>query len=311
MPHRNRYCPYFLLILFSALGACHASEQDILSDAPSNSLHEGEGRFMYVYPYLPGQPIEVWYYLPEAYSPNTPVVMVMHGTNRDADHYRDEWLPHAMRYSFILLVPQFSRTYFPSSRQYHRGNMQDDAGRFLPERLWTFTVVDSLFLHVKHRLSLTTPTFALYGHSAGGQFVHRYALFRSSTYAHLLIAANAGWYTMPTWETDYPYGLRNSPLDTPEELAHAFKRHLIILLGEEDTDPNDPYLNTSPEAMAQGPHRFARGIKFMDTARKTADSLNLPLCWVVQTVPHVGHSNRGMSEPAAQLIFFPPEFPCP
>ncbi len=38
-----------------------------------------------------------------------------------------------------------------------------------------------------------------------------------------------------------------------------------------------------------------------------ADSLDLTFCWVLQTVPGVGHSNRGMSGPAAQLIAFPPD----
>ncbi len=168
----------------------------------------------------------------------------MHDTNCNADTHRDHWIPHARRFNFLILAPCFPERKF-SSRGDHRSNMQDENGRFQPERLWTFTVIDSIFQYVRRTLQLTVDHYALYGHSAGGQLVHRYTLFRSSTYADMLIAANAGWYTMPRWDIEYPYGLGGSPLDRVTELARAFSRRLIILLDEEDTDPNDPYLNTA------------------------------------------------------------------
>ena len=34
---------------------------------------------------------------------------------------------------------------------------------------------------------------------------------------------------------------------------------LTILLGEDDNDPNSKYLRRTPEALAQGAHRLARG----------------------------------------------------
>ncbi len=117
-------------------------------------------------------------------------------TKRNADTYRDHWIPLACRFNFLILVPRFSERQF-SSRDHHRGNMRDENGRFQPERLWIFTVIDSIFQYVRRTLQLTVDHYALYGHSAGGQFVHRYTLFRSSTYVDMLIAANAGWYTMP------------------------------------------------------------------------------------------------------------------
>lgn len=291
-----------LLYSFLLIG-CELTTPVAPSDPPE--LQPGQGIFSYTYPFLP-QPLRVWYYLPENFPPNGRIVIVLHGIKRNAHLYRDQWIPHARRFHFLVLAPRFPKQQF-SNRGYHQGNMQDDNGHFQPERYWTFTVIDSLFQFVRRALRLTTSHFALYGHSAGGQFVHRYALFRSSTYADILIAANTGWYTMPRWDVAYPYGLGGSPLDRLEELARAFQRRLIVLLGEEDTDPNDPYLNNSPEARAQGPHRLARGLNFYRTARQMADSLKLPFCWGLQTVPGIGHSNRGMSEPAAALIAFPPD----
>ncbi|SHK49550.1 hypothetical protein [Rhodothermus profundi] len=285
------------------LTGCDAT--DSLQSGEAISLAPGRGSFLYPYPFFE-QPLTVWYYLPDNFPPDGRVVIVMHGVKRNAHTYRDQWISHARRFHFLVLAPRFPAQQF-SSRGYHQGNMQDAQGRFQPERLWTFTVIDSLFQYVRRLLQLTTNRFALYGHSAGGQFVHRYALFRSSTQADLLIAANTGWYTLPRWDITYPYGLKGSPLTRVDEVARAFQRRLIVLLGEKDTDPQDPYLNNAPEARAQGPHRLARGLYFYQNARQQADSLGLPFCWGLQTVPEVGHSNRGMAGPAAQLIAFPPD----
>ena len=42
-------------------------------------------------------------------------------------------------------------------------------------------------------------------------------------------------------------------------LKAMLQRPLVVLLGTADTDPNHPELRRTPEAMVQGPHRFARG----------------------------------------------------
>src|SRR5262245_61817828 len=72
-----------------------------------------------------GRTIPVWYYLPQDAGPDAPVLFVMHGVNRDADRYRDEWLPHAKKYGFVLLVPEFSKEAFPDEA-YSFGNVLDE-----------------------------------------------------------------------------------------------------------------------------------------------------------------------------------------
>ena len=47
--------------------------------------------------------------------------------------------------------------------------------------------------------------YALYGHSAGGQFVHRYVAFADAPRMESAVAANSGWYTMPD-DGAFPYG---------------------------------------------------------------------------------------------------------
>ena len=61
--------------------------------------------------------------------------------------------------------------------------------------------------------------YHIYGRSAGGQFVHRLALFVPEARCEAAITANAGWYTVPTFAGDgFPYGLKGSAA-TPADLA--------------------------------------------------------------------------------------------
>jgi hypothetical protein len=55
--------------------------------------------------------------------------------------------------------------------------------------------------------------------------------------------------------------------------------------------------------MRQGPHRFARGHRYMETARKEAARLGVPLMWRLEIVPGVAHSGRDMAPFAARELF--------
>jgi hypothetical protein len=117
-----------------------------------------------------------------------------------------------------------------------------------------------------------------------------------------LVAANAGWYTMPDFAQDWPYGLNGSVV-TETELKTAFATPLLILLGDQDTDAKDSSLRRAPEAMLQGFHRFARGHHFFEISQAKADSLETPFRWRLRTVPGVAHDNRGMAIAAVRYLF--------
>ncbi len=90
------------------------------------------------------------------------------------------------------------------------------------------------------------------------------------------VAANAGWYTLPRKADTFPYGLDG--IDVADEtLREAFSVPLTILLGEDDNDPNSKYLRRTPEALAQGAHRLARGASYLAAAQLTAQQMNATL----------------------------------
>ena len=170
----------------------------------AEKLPSGAGRFEVAYS---GKTIPVWYYLPEQARPDTPVLVVMHGVNRDADRYRDEWLPHARKYGLLLLVPEFSKESFPAEENYNQGNTLDSQKRPLPRKQWSFSFIEPIFDAAQKATGNRSPQYFLYGHSAGAQFVHRFLYFVPSARVATAVAANAGWWTLPDPTVDFPYGL--------------------------------------------------------------------------------------------------------
>lgn len=244
-----------------------------------------------------GPRINVYVSRPVGLAPDRPVVFVMHGTNRNADEYRDQWHALALEHQFLLVVPEFNRRNFPGAGGYNLGRQQDESGQPLPKSQWSYAAIEPLFDDVVERFGMTATRYALYGHSAGAQFVHRFIYFTSQARVSQIVSANAGWYMMPDFNKAYPYGLGDSMV-TLEMLQAALRLPVTILLGEEDTDPEHPNLRTTSQAMAQGAYRLQRGQRFFDTARNQAQRLGVPLNWRVVTVPGADHDNRLMA-PAA------------
>lgn len=250
------------------------------------------------------RPLTVWYHWPPGLPETAPIVFVMHGVKRDADTYRDNWTPAAERFGFLLLCPEFSRADYPNRSAYQLGNLVDGAGAPLPRAGWTFGVIERLFDFVRETTGNASGRYHIYGHSAGGQFVHRLALFMPEARYATAIAANTGWYTMPTFDgRRFPYGLRDFP-STPEMLGRAFGNRLVLLLGEQDTDAADPFLRQSKGARRQGKNRFERGQAFYAAAREEAARLGVAFNWTLGTVPGAAHFDQLMM-PVAARAFFP------
>ena len=106
----------------------------------------------------------------------------------------------------------------------------------------------------------------------------------------LLLAA--GWYTIPDFGVDFPYGLSGSGVDD-DVLACYFERDVTVLLGDADIDTSDEDLRRSPETELQGPHRLARGQTFFRVAKATA--LDVDFNWRIRIVPGAEHSNALMT----------------
>lgn len=252
-------------------------------------LAVGAGRFEVSHR---GRSLPVWYYLPPDAAPDTPVLFVMHGVNRNADQYRDNWVPHAARHRLLIVAPEFAADAFPGDGGYALGRQEQGAA---------FTFIEPVFDAVKAATGNTSERYHMFGHSAGAQFTHRYVFFMPQARLDKAVAANAGWYTMPDLETGYPYGLKGTPVGE-NALRQLLQRPLLVLLGADDTDPNHVHLRRTPEAMAQGEHRLARGQTFFEMAGRQAAALGVELGWKLVTAPGVAHDNARVAEHALAFL---------
>lgn len=270
--------------------------------ARADPLPPGRGQFTFTG--WAGPPLRVFYQLPDTVNAQTPVLIVLHGVQRDAENYRDEWARHARDRGFIVVAPEFSAADFPGADEYSSGGFLAPDGSTRPREQWSFAAIEPLFDEVRARTGTEVQRYVLYGHSGGAQFVQRFVLMMPRARYSRAIAANAGWYTMPDLTIDYPYGLRGSPV-TREELAFVLRRPLWILLGAEDTNPRSPNLRQTAEAARQGPHRLARGDAFYRAAQAAAEAAGVELAWQRRYVPGAGHDNAAMARAAVNLVVPP------
>lgn len=266
----------------------------------AETLTAGDGRFRFSA--WDGPALTVWYHAPATVTAVTPIVFVMHGQARNGDEYRDQWADLAQQYGFLLLVPTFSNADFPGFESYNYGNVIGPDGQRRPAAQWAFTAIERLFDYAKSITGITAPTYFIYGHSAGAQFVHRLFFFLPEARAARVISANAGAYMIPSFDIAHPYGLKGSGL-TEADLKVALRRPVLVLLGEADMDPNHRPMPRTPEAMQQGIHRFSRGLNYFRVASEQTVRLGVPFGWKIATVPEVAHSNTLMAPHAARHLF--------
>lgn len=248
-------------------------------------------------------PIKVFYYSPKAASPDMPIVVMLHGANRDASAYTDDLINAATVFGCRIIAPEFDKEDYQGAEKYNLGNVYDKNKKtFLNPDKWSFSLIEPLFDHVVGQIKSNNKGYYLLGHSAGAQFVHRFLMYVKQPRVIKVAFANAGWYTLPDSNTDFPFGIKNSPVGQ-EQLARFFATKVFVLLGMDDIKTDDKSYNTTDEAEAQGKTRFDRGKYYFKSVKAKAEEMKLPFNWTEIHVPHVGHDNGNMGKFAFANFF--------
>lgn len=244
-------------------------------------------------------------------------VIVIHGTNRNADDYYDTMLDAAFKgrslnTAHLIMAPQFlvqndmlahgldPDVLFWTSDGWKQGDLSLSTNAFpVPEKMSSFAVIDSILLRLIQTYS-KLDTIVVAGHSAGGQFVQRYAAgspldslitneygivvryipANPSSYVYLneerRITGTTDQFAAPPPEqvifidyNDYKYGLENlnsymEDVGVAQIRKQYKQRNVIYFLGENDNNPNHSALDKSPPALFQGNHRLERGIIYFN-----------------------------------------------
>ncbi len=292
----------------------------------SIQINDGEGSFQ-----IPGgighenDIITIHYYKPINMTSKSRILLVIPGSGRNGDSYRDSWIETSKKYNILILSPSYSKEDYVYA-DYHLGGtitdigmegfcfkknsnhvfMDEDKVKFIPIKdssKWIYNDFDRLFKIAKKAVQSKQQEYDIFGHSAGGQILHRFVLLHPNSKANRILASNSGSYTLPEINTDAPFGLKNLGIDN-KNLKTSFKKRLVLFLGELDNaDEQGGLLLRSPTVDKQGTHRLARGIYFYNRGLYVAKALNTKFEWKLKIVSGVGHNQRKMAKAAAKYLY--------
>lgn len=263
-----------------------------------------------------------------------PLVVAVHGALRDADRYLAQALAAARRArsDALVVAPQFlSDVDTGAPDDALRWEVEGWKGGYPalgPTAISSFTAMDSLLDQLAPRAAAGPhPGVVIFGNSAGGQFVNRYAavgrgpdaLIRRGIGVRFIIA-NPSTYLY--FDRDRPatvrdrsvancwrYGFDNAPAYVETGPRESFERYLgrdvTIVLGARDSDGTALLLEISPPAMAQGVNRFERGINYDQHIRALARARGLTTAHRLVQLPGVGHAaEEVLAAPQVRQLMF-------
>jgi len=323
-----------LLIAALLLAARPPSAEVLLEDPYPSVLEDTSGLYTRVTdPELPEASIEfvardgnllrAFTYRASAFEPDSgPILFVLHGESRTAESALRSVKPIGERHAALVVAPEFPESlYGPDADPYllgvgtsgQPGSEAFDPAEWRAPEDYLYSELEHLFEALRIELGGRQTTYRVFGHGGGGQFVHRLLTFRADARVSVAVAANAGWYTLPSdgggsdANFAYPYGLFATPVGLLERDA-LLGSELVVLLGELDTDTpaEDPDLRNTPEANHQGESRLERGHFYFELGEDVASAAALPFGWLVDVVPGVGHSRSQMAPSAGWYLFRDP-----
>lgn len=297
------------IIVSTASSAQDSHADHPLIDTGSGSFHVagGENR--------EDKTIGVYYHKPATFTAKSRVLLVLPGAGRNGGTYRDDWIEASEEHGVLILALEYPEDSYPNFWSYNLAGMISEVeineartamvGYTVNRNptTWIFADFDRIFAEVKDELGLEADTYDMFGHSAGGQILHRMVLFHPENNANRILASNSGWYTVPTFDGEFPFGLDNL-MTTGEGLGRPFMADLVVFLGElDDENETRGHLVRSPEVDVQGISRIERGKHFYTTAKQAAEMLDSEFNWKIKVIPNVGHDHKRMSDAAADYLY--------
>ena len=272
-----------------------------MTDLPKLVAEAGANSLDYADPAFPDRRLVLHSARPRDWNPGMPVVLVHHGVGRNGASYRNYWLKLVDACRVLAISVEFPEESFPEYLWYNFGNLHRQDGTPNPRELWTFGIDERLFGQLRAQGITTRRRYGLFGHSAGGQFVHRMLTFGYREHVAIAVSANAGTYAMPDLSIAWPWGVGETELD-PAALRALLEFPITVMAGTNDTETTGKFFPGGPRSLRQGAHRYERAQNYVRQGHAAATAMGATCGWKVIDVPDVGHDGRGMSVAAAPVI---------
>ena len=251
----------------------------------NSSLHWSLPRGRILLRVLQRDPIqEYMLYIPESATPESPLLVSIHGISSDSSRHAALLSPICERYSAVMLVPSFTKELHPDYQRLGRRSVRAD--HLLNEFVSEATTL----------AGITATQVHLFGFSGGAQFAHRYTMAHPHRVAHAAVAA-AGWYTFPDNTQRFPYGIRaQRKLKGVAFDPESFLRVPIdVIIGSADTDLRN-LRSTERTVSQQGVTRVDRARNWVTAMRRAAATYGLEQRVSLHEVPEMGHSFTAFCE---------------
>lgn len=244
--------------------------------------------------------LDIFMYRPSGCIP-AGLLLVFHGLDRNASTYRDDARPLGDRFCLLVAAPLFDAKRFPTWR-YQRGGIVKD-GKVQDSAQWAGWFVVQLADWLRQQEARPDMPYWVIGHSAGAQFLSRFAAFIPNQ-ARRIVIANPSTWVLPSLADAPPYGFRGVP-SAETILRRYLAAPVTVWLGQDDKGSKNLVENDAAEA--QGATRFARGENTFHQAESVAREHGWPFNWRMVEVPGVGHNARMMfaSPGAADALGMP------
>jgi poly(3-hydroxybutyrate) depolymerase len=272
-----------------------------MTDLSPLTAAPGAHSLRYIDPAFPDQPLLLHGARPHRYDSDTPILIVHHGVGRNGRDYRDYWLRLVDEIGILAIAIEFTEAAFPDYLWYHFGNRHDANGTPNPRERWTYGIDERLFTALRDQGLTDRQRYGLFGHSAGGQFVHRMLSFGFRDRVAVAVSANAGTYAMPDLTTVWPFGLGETGVE-PHSLRQLIEFPITVMTGTRDTKTTGRFFPKGPRSMLQGATRHERAHNYVRAGHAMAEALQTRCSWTVIDVPDVGHDGERMSVAAAPIV---------
>jgi pimeloyl-ACP methyl ester carboxylesterase len=212
-----------------------------------------------------------------------PVLVAVHGISHRAKEQIRAFLPYVEQYRFVLIAPLFCRKNFPA---YQRLGVSRQTVPCYPD-----IALNSLLDEVSEYNGASTRQVYLFGYSAGGQFVHRYAMTYPEK-VHAVTMGAAGWYTFPDKQAPFPRGLRARRQFRSLELnpSRFLKVPMATFVGELDIDHDDTFKRSPRLDLQQGLNRVERAERWAQAMHDATQMYGFDTCYQSYVMPACGHS---------------------
>lgn len=254
---------------------------------------------------LADKPITLYYYIPTTGNvKKMPVIITFHGADRSGKGALECWKDFAEADGFIILAPEFPKQYY-NENAYQFGNVVVSKfdNTVNPEEIWTYSAIEPIFDYFQSQTGNKVKTYSIQGHSAGGQFTHRYLLAKPNARVDIAVASNPGTWTWLTVDGSingssssygWPYTIHGTPFESEEYIKSYLAKDLVVHIGDSDTATSGPHISNNEPSLAQGEHRFDRGQKYFKSSRAIADKYKTVFGWDMVIVGGIGHRGKGM-----------------